>query len=341
MSDGGSVYLTPEQVAAQLQVVTDTVYRWLRAGKLRGVRVSHKAWRIAPRDLDAFLQRQNISELLFEDYLRESGLPKPEHEPLVAGTMARIDYRLVVNGQVLWFEVKQFAEANLPEAGMFDPYISIRNKIAKAAAQFRDYDHECCSIVLYNDTSNLVHIYTPEIVLGAMLGNIAISVPVNIQTGEHTGPTTTNFREGGKLIHPHLRTPQNTTVSALIALQKLPIGQREFRIQVAQTEANDNRPLPWQEFHELYQRDADRNNRTALRTIVYENPYAATPLPTDIFTGPYDERWGPVPGQPYIARRYAGTALQQLEDAEHQFELDISPLQKHIKKRQAHKREGA
>src|SRR5579862_3217636 len=139
MNDGGIVYLTPEQVAAQLQVVTDTVYRWLRAGKLRGVRVSHKAWRIAPRDLDAFLQRQNISELLFEDYLREAGLPKPEHEPLVTGTMARIDYRLVFNRQVLWFEVKQFAEANLPEAGMFDPYISIRNKIAKAAAQFRDY----------------------------------------------------------------------------------------------------------------------------------------------------------------------------------------------------------
>jgi hypothetical protein len=156
----------------------------------------------------------------------------------------------------------------------------------------------------------------------------------------HTGPTTTIFREGGKLIHPHLRIPQNTTVSALITLQKLPVGQREFRIRVAQKEADENQPLPWQEFHELYQRDADMNDRTVLRTIVYENPYAATPLPTDVFTGRYDERWGPVPGQPYIARTYAGTALQQLEDAEHQFELDLSPLQKHIKKRQAPKAQG-
>jgi excisionase family DNA binding protein len=341
MSDFNPVYLTPEQVAAQLQVVTDTVYRWLRTGKLRGVRVSHKAWRIAPRDLDAFLQRQNVSELLFEDYLRESGLTEPEHEPMVPGKSTRIDYRLVVNGQVLWFEVKQFAAANLPEAGMFDPYVTIRNKVAKAAAQFREYDGECCSLVLYNDTSNLVHIYTPEIVFGAMLGNITIKVPVNPQTGEHTGPATTVFREGGKLIHPHLRTPQNTTFSALIALQKLPVGQREFRISAAQKEADENRPISLQEFHDLYQRDADRHSRTVLRTLVYENPYAAKPLPPDIFTGPYDERWGPVPGQPYIARTHAGTALQQLEDAEHQLELDRSPLQKHIKKRQAHKREGA
>jgi excisionase family DNA binding protein len=49
------VFLTPEQVAEQLQVATTTVYRWLRAGKLGGAKVSHKAWRVSNRDLEAFV----------------------------------------------------------------------------------------------------------------------------------------------------------------------------------------------------------------------------------------------------------------------------------------------
>ena len=52
------------------------------------------------------------------------------------------------------------------------------------------------------------------------------------------------------------------------------------------------------------------------------NPYAAVKLPKDIFTGPFDERWGPVPGQPCIKRIDAGAELVALEEAEHQFELD-------------------
>jgi excisionase family DNA binding protein len=333
------VYLTPEQIADQLQVVTATVYRWLRSRKLRGVRIS-KSWRIAQRDLDAFLKRQNVSELLFEEYLHEYGLGVPEHEPMIAGKSSRLDYRLLFNGQVLWFEIKQFAEAEVPDAGAYDPYFAIRKKIAKAVAQFRDYDNECCSIVLYNDTINLAHIHTPEIVLGAMLGNIAVSVPLNVETGAQTGSVTTIFREGGRLIHPHLHIPQNTTVSAIIALEKLPVGRREFQIKITQQEIAEHRRLPWPEFHELFQRDNEANSRTVLRTIVYENPHAATPLPRDIFTSPFDERWGPVPGEHYISRLYAGPALRKLEEAEHALELDLGPVHKFIK-RQANRHQGA
>ena len=59
MPSSNDVYLTPEQVAAQLQVGTPTIYRWLRSGKLQGIRVSAKAWRIGPREMDSFLKRQN------------------------------------------------------------------------------------------------------------------------------------------------------------------------------------------------------------------------------------------------------------------------------------------
>lgn len=49
--------LTPEQVAARLQVTARTVYRWLMEGRLPGVKLG-RLWRIRPEAFDAFLQAQ-------------------------------------------------------------------------------------------------------------------------------------------------------------------------------------------------------------------------------------------------------------------------------------------
>jgi excisionase family DNA binding protein len=322
------VYLTPEQVAEQLQVVTTTVYRWLRSGKLRGSLVSPKAWRVTQRELEAFMRRQTISELLFEQYLMDNELGPAEHEPIIAGRTSGLDYRLTHRGQPLWFEVKEFGEADVGGGGAFDPYISIRNRIGKAAKQFSDYRGESCSIVFYNDRLNLASIYAPEIVLGAMLGNVSVSVQVNLQTGEEVGPPRTGFSEGGKLINPTLKVPQNTTISAIIALERLGVGGRGFRVIVAAKEAAEDRRLPWMEFFELLQADREKHNRHVLRTMVYENPYAAVPLPRDIFNGPYDERWGPFENEPLIGRIFAGPELLKLEESERQFDLHLGPIQR-------------
>jgi excisionase family DNA binding protein len=338
MPDLKELYLTPEQVAEQLQVVTTTVYRWLRSGKLRGSLVSPKAWRVTQRELDAFMRRQTISELLFEQYLADYGLDA-DHEPAIAGRTSRLDYRLMHDGKPLWFEVKEFGEVDTGPGGAFDPYISIRNRIGKAAKQFTDYKGECCSIVFYNDRLNLASIYAPEIVLGAMLGNVSVSINVNLQTGEEVGPARTGFSEGGKLIHPTLKVPQNTTISAIIALERLGVGGREFRVIVAAKEAGENRRLSWTEFLELLQADQEKNNRHVLRTMVYENPYAAVPLPRGIFNGPYDERWGPLDGEPLIGRIFTGPDLAKLEESERQFDLHLGPIQKLAKDGKRKRRE--
>ncbi len=47
--------LTPTDVANRLQLNERTVTRWLRTGLLRGYKIG-KEWRIAAKDLDAFLQ---------------------------------------------------------------------------------------------------------------------------------------------------------------------------------------------------------------------------------------------------------------------------------------------
>ncbi len=48
--------LTPAQVAGRLQIHERTVTRWLRDGYLRGFKLG-KEWRIAPADLQSFMDR--------------------------------------------------------------------------------------------------------------------------------------------------------------------------------------------------------------------------------------------------------------------------------------------
>src|SRR5580658_4276855 len=118
MADSVDVYMTPEQVAEKLQLAVETVYRWLRSGKLRGSRMSQKAWRVTEEDLRSFMKKQNVSELLFEDYLAEYKLGLSDREPSIPGKSRRIDYRLSFENRTLWFEVKEFAEdASLLDGG--------------------------------------------------------------------------------------------------------------------------------------------------------------------------------------------------------------------------------
>jgi len=332
MANYTDVYLTPDQVAERLQVDPESVRRWLRAKKLRGSRISPKAWRVSERDLMAFVKRdfpalvngQNISEFFFEKYVAENQLGIPERHPAFPGATRLVDYRLVHGGKALWFEVKEFAgDKQLiagKKGGAFDPYLGIRAKIDKAREKFRDYPEECCNLVLFNEEFNLVHISAPDIVLGAMLGNVGFSVPINPETGNQVGSTTKIFIAGGKLVHPHLKTPQKTRLSSIIALGRFPVGQKEFRIKVEKTERDEGRNLPLDEMHEIMESDRIAYERVVLRVVTYESPYADKQLPRDIFTGPFDERWGP--SGDVIGPIFTGAQLKELRQAEHELELD-------------------
>ena len=330
--------MTPEQVAERLQMGTETVYRYLRSGKLRGRRISHKAWRIAVIDLASFLRGQNISELLFEQYLSEQGLGKADHEPDFPGARKRIDYRLLHEGKRLWFEVKEFADdlklfaGQKPgevRGGAYDPYENIRLKIDRAKEKFREYKGECCSLVLFNERANLVDISVPDVVLGAMLGNIQFNVPLDLETGEKVGPTTKTFGRGGKITVFRDGIAQNTTISAVIALERLHNGQREQRIRFAKEELQQGHPFSWEERFER-RKSLPPDEEIVLRTIICDNPHAANPLPRDIFRGQFDERWSHVDGK--IAPTYIGDRLMDLERREQELDLHLGPLQRYLKR---------
>lgn len=49
---------TPEQAAEVLQVTAAAVREWLKSGKLKGVKVAGRLWRIRESDLEAFLKAE-------------------------------------------------------------------------------------------------------------------------------------------------------------------------------------------------------------------------------------------------------------------------------------------
>ncbi len=57
--------LTVEEVARRLATSEETIRRWLRSGRLRGVRLgaTRAGWRVSEADLAAFLsERANVQE---------------------------------------------------------------------------------------------------------------------------------------------------------------------------------------------------------------------------------------------------------------------------------------
>lgn len=54
----GSRLLKPEEVAEYLGVSRRAVMNWLRAGRIRGVKVG-RFWRVRPEDLEAFLEKSS------------------------------------------------------------------------------------------------------------------------------------------------------------------------------------------------------------------------------------------------------------------------------------------
>lgn len=48
-------YLSTEEVAKKLHVGVETIRRYLRSGKMKGLRMSAKCWRILPSDLFTFI----------------------------------------------------------------------------------------------------------------------------------------------------------------------------------------------------------------------------------------------------------------------------------------------
>jgi len=69
--------LNPRQVAEILGVHQKTVHLWLRTGRLQGIKISYRAWRIPQSALDAFLS--NNSNIRSRQQMESQGSsPEPK-----------------------------------------------------------------------------------------------------------------------------------------------------------------------------------------------------------------------------------------------------------------------
>jgi excisionase family DNA binding protein len=61
--DNDTQLLTPKQVAEILGIHQKTVHLWLRSGRLNGIKISYRAWRIPRSALNSFIEsNSNLSK---------------------------------------------------------------------------------------------------------------------------------------------------------------------------------------------------------------------------------------------------------------------------------------
>jgi hypothetical protein len=255
--------------------------------------------------------KHTIGEQLFEEYLRSQSLSF-SFEQLPPGKTRPPDYTVKHNLRDLLFEVKDFAEDDLPDGtsdGAYDPYERIRKKISKATAKFKEYESWPCCLVLYNGGALLVDLETPDIVLGSMYGDSGFSIPIDVDRGTACGPGKRRFLSRGKMVNPHTGAPQNKRISALITLRKINVGGARLNRYIKTLPQMGAAKL-WNHLQSA-ELDFDQAEE-AVGLIVWENAFAVadTPLPSDILCGPYDLRWGILGG--VQQRTYVGEKLAEL-----------------------------
>ncbi len=262
------------------------------------------------------------SEVLMEEYLRAHGLTDFEFQPTVQGTLKRPDYLLRVGNTKVFLEVKEFQvtpDDFRPGFRFYDPYGPIREKIGAARKKFKDMEGHCCCLVLHNHEKPLVGLEW-QIVMGAMLGDLGYSFPVDTRTGRGDISKMEQVTLGGGKMHKHRGdtpiAPENTAISAVIVVERYRIGEKRFRLSVQEKEQELGRELSVEEFLDLADRSAGTERDLSLNRIrvrVHENPYARIPLDRSLFTGSFDERYGEIENTGRWGRVYVGRGVAEFE----------------------------
>lgn len=275
---------------------------------------------------------KNDSEKFFEQYLTQNGYSF-DHEPTISGKAKKMDQRVFFEGAEVFFEEKEFSESgSMPIDGAFDPYKRIHNKLEESWEQLNEYRNRSCSLVLYNGSAAPVFL-KPAIVLGAMLGpsfHVADKDPTMAHRVFDAGDPE-GYR-AGFMIDYEKKAPRSTPFSSVVVLEQFPLGQVKFsQLYDEREKRRVNKPdsvenaIDTFDYIQTFESEGFDITETVLRVVIYENPFAAIPLPRNLFQGPYDERWG-VQDPDNIVRLFTGTELQKLDAAVQSYRR--SPLDK-------------
>jgi hypothetical protein len=267
---------------------------------------------------------KNESEILFEEYLSANGLGSFKYEPEIPGIGTRPDFVISRNGQTIIMEAKQF-EATPADfrmaGGAYDPYAPIREKIDAGRKKFRELKQFPCCLVLYNQGKPLVNLKWTH-VYGAMLGALGIRMPFDTSRGEmRADQAIQGFWGGGGKMRKYAGSEpvaaQNQTISAVVVLERMRLGQRRFLAETRARENNTKQELSLTETLEAVEKARGTESDVGLlqtRVVVCENPDAKKPLDRDLFVGRFDERYGGDGGA--VVRVFCGEEIRLLEELE-------------------------
>ncbi|HLI76242.1 MAG TPA: hypothetical protein VKV02_04790 [Acidobacteriaceae bacterium] len=243
------------------------------------------------------MNEKNASDLLFEEYLTSQGLTF-EYEPPIEGSTKRVDY--VVNHPEhgrLYFEVKQI-EVPLPKGfSQYDPYPPVRNHLRDGAKQFKGLPDTINALVFVAAPNSFVHLGDAVTMLGAMYGDFAFKVP--IQIGETpkgpAPPITAEFLPGKGRMFPNGK-PQNSRISAVITLHRYHLATKAAHRYLC-TEDGRTREDRWKDLiSDRVQLPGD-----VPCVIVWENGLARRQFPRSLFRGPMDARWSAESGEQVLS----------------------------------------
>jgi hypothetical protein len=310
--------LPPKQVVSELLGIPLVDFTSMDAARVLtavGFKVSSESDKAEPIKTE--------SEALLEEYFRSHGLTDVEFEPTIEGTSKRPDYRLRADGAEVLLEAKEFnarPQDFRGTGGAYDPYCPVREKIGAARKKFKDMEEHCCCLVLHNHEKPLVSLGW-QIVMGAMLGDLGFSFPVSTTTGKGDLSKMEHVTLGGGKMLKHRSdtpiSPENTTISAIIVVERYGIGEKRFRLFVHDREQELERELGVEEYLELAEQSAGTERDLSLNRIrvrVHENPYARIPLDRRLFRGPFDERYGEIEGTGRWGRIHVGRGVAEFEE---------------------------
>jgi len=257
------------------------------------------------------------SEKIFEEYLDSNGFQgKWKYEPLIPGKSKKPDYMVAYDEQECFFEVKELhRKQNEPTGAAFiNPYEGLRVKIHEVRKQFKEHKEFACSLVVYNVNDRQARL-GPQFVFASMLGNLGITMDFDSKAGRVIPETSSNtFLGGGKMIDYKRMQAQNTTISAIIVLEKFLDNVEREKALVRLEQERGSRITGPELVDTVMELQKTYPSTNVPRVIVVENPYARIPLPDGIFEGMFDERWKSIKEQNgRIARVYVGERIKELE----------------------------
>jgi hypothetical protein len=244
------------------------------------------------------------SDALLQEYLRSHGLTDVEVDPAIENSSSRPDYRLRADGFEVLFDIEELSTKppdGRTRGGAYNPYGPIREKISAARRKFKDMEGHCCCLILENQEGPRIGLNW-QIVIGAMLSDLGLPFPIGQQQAE--------------ALKHSAASPENTIISAIIVVERYPIGEKRFRLFVYEREQELGSELGVEEYLQALEQSAGTERDLSLirvRVRVHENPHARVPFDRRLFLGPFDERYGVLDGLERIGQVYVGSGVVDFE----------------------------